>query len=231
MLKNGIKDGIPIGLGYFSVSFSFGILAVACGLNWWEALLISMTNLTSAGQFAGLTIMVAGGPLVELAISQFIINLRYALMSISLSQKVSKGFGGVSRAILGFSITDEIYAVAMGHDGVVTRSYFTGLCIIPYIGWALGTLGGAICGNILPEIICDALGIALYGMFIAIVIPPMKKDSKIVIVVLAAIAISLMFNYVPVINKISSGFAIIISAILAAAIGALLYPKEIDGVT
>ncbi len=226
MLVRGIKDGIPIGLGYFSVSFSFGILAVAEGLTWWEAVLISMTNLTSAGQFAGVTVMAAAGSLAELAVTQFVINLRYALMSISLSQKVSDRFRGVSRAILGFGITDEIYAVAMGHDGPVTRSYFTGLCIIPYIGWALGTLGGAVCGNILPEIICDALGIALYGMFIAIVIPPMKHDRKVVIVVLMAIAVSLVFNYVPVINHISAGFAIIISSIIAAAVGALLFPKD-----
>lgn len=226
MLSKGIKDGIPIGLGYFSVSFSFGILAVAEGLTWWEALLISMTNLTSAGQFAGLTVMTSAGSLAELAMTQFIINLRYALMSISLSQKVNNKFKVFSRAVLGFGITDEVYAVAMGNKGTISRSYFTGLIIIPYIGWALGTLGGAICGNILPEIICDALGIALYGMFIAIVLPPMKHDNKIISVVAIAIIISLIFNYVPVVNNISSGFTIIISSVVAAAIGALLYPKR-----
>lgn len=230
MFGKGLKDGIPIGLGYFSVSFSFGIMVVSKGLTWWEALLISMANVTSAGQFAGLSVMVASGTLVEMAVTQFVINIRYALMSISLSQKVEEKFRGIYRAILGFGITDEIFAVAMGYPGEVKRKYFAGLIVIPYIGWAAGTLAGAVCGNILPDIICDALGIALYGMFIAIVVPPMKKDRRIVVVVLAAMLCSLILNYVPLVNGISSGFAIIISSIIAAGIGAVLFPKkEMEG--
>lgn len=226
MFRRGIKDGIPIGLGYFSVSFSFGILVVAEGFSWWEALLISMTNLTSAGQFAGLTVMATAGSLLEMAVTQFVINLRYALMSISLSQKVDKSFKGVSRAVLGFGITDEIFAVAMNNSRPVTRRYFSGLMTIPYIGWALGTLSGAVCGNILPEIVCDALGVALYGMFIAIVVPPMKRDKRIVLVVCIAILISVILNYVPVFSAISSGFVIIIASVISAGIGAALFPKK-----
>lgn len=230
MFGKGIKDGIPIGLGYFSVSFSFGILVVSHGLSWWEALLISMANVTSAGQFAGLTVMTSAGTLIEMVVTQLVINLRYALMSISLSQKVEEKFSGIYRAILGFGITDEIFAVAMGQPGEVTRRYFAGLMVVPYIGWSAGTLAGAVCGNILPEIVCDALGVALYGMFIAIVVPPMKKNKKVAVVVLIAMCCSLILNYVPLVNGISSGFAIIISSVIAAGIGAVLFPKkEMEG--
>lgn len=151
--KQGIRDGIPIGLGYAAVSFAFGILAVDKDLTVSEAVLISLTNLTSAGQFAGLTIIAELGTLVEMALSQFIINLRYMLMAISLSQKVDDDFKGIWRWILGFAITDEIFAVAIQNPGKIKRNYFMGLTIIPIIGWTLGTLGGALLGNILPAII------------------------------------------------------------------------------
>lgn len=227
----GIKDGIPIGLGYLSVSFTFGIAAVAPGdggnvLTVWQALLISMTNLTSAGQVAGLQIMLTGGTLVEMAISEFIINLRYSLMSISLSQKVNRKFKGIYRWLLGFGITDEIYAVAVLHKGAVGRSYFLGLMTIPYIGWSLGTLLGALSGNLLPAIVCSALGLAIYGMFIAIIIPPMKKSRSTLIVVCIAIILSCLFAYVPGLNKISVGFTIIICAVAASLIGAIFFPVE-----
>ena len=227
----GIKDGIPIGLGYLSVSFTFGIAAVAPSdggnaLTVWQALLISMTNLTSAGQVAGLQIMLHGGTLLEMAISEFIINLRYSLMSISLSQKVNKKFKGIYRWLLGFGITDEIYAVAVLHKGEVSRSYFLGLMTIPYIGWSMGTLLGALSGSLLPTIVCSALGLAIYGMFIAIIIPPMKKSRSTLLVVCIAIVLSCLFAYVPVLNRVSVGFAIIICAVVASLIGAIFFPVE-----
>ena len=227
MLKRGIKDGIPIGLGYFSVSFSFGILAVTNGFSVLQTLLISMTNLTSAGQFAGITVIASMGTMLEMAITQFVINLRYSLMAISLSQKVSKRFNGLSRTVLGFSITDEIFAVAVSKKEV-TRKYFLGLAILPYIGWAFGTLFGAVCGNVLPQIISEALGIALYGMFIAIVVPDMKKNRFVSVVVVVAIVISSLLYYIPALSWISSGFAVIISAVIAAAVGAVLSVKYED---
>ncbi len=229
MIKEGIRDGIPIGLGYFSVSFSFGILAVSGGFEWWEALLISMANLTSAGQYAGITVMAAAGGLVEMAVSQFVINLRYALMSLSLSQRADKKFKGIYRLILGFGITDEIFAVAMNTGKEIKRSYFFGLIIVPYIGWAMGTLAGAVCGNILSSVICDALGIALYGMFIAIIVPAAKKNKAVLFVVAVSVALSCMLYYIPVFDRISSGFAIIICAVIASALGAALFPgREAD---
>ena len=223
--KQGIRDGIPIGLGYAAVSFAFGILAVDKDLTVSEAVLISFTNLTSAGQFAGLTIIAELGTLVEMALSQFIINLRYMLMAISLSQKVDDDFSGIWRWILGFAITDEIFALSMLEENV-SRTYFFGLASISTAGWMLGTTLGAMLGSIVPTVISNALSIALYAMFIAIIIPGMKKDKNIIKVVALAIIIRSGFYYLPIINQLSSGFAMTISALSSAFIGALLFKKE-----
>ena len=222
----GIKDGSPIGIGYFSVSFTFGLAAASSGLGWWEALLVSMMNMTSAGQFAGITVMGAAGSYLEMAVSQFVINLRYALMSISLSQKVDSRFGAGKKLILGFANTDEIFAVAMSREGEVSSRYFAGLASLPYLGWTVGTLVGAVCGNILPKQVSDALGLAIYGMFIAIIVPAMKKDGKILKMVILAVVLSCCICYIPLFGGISQGFAIIICAVAASAVGAICFPME-----
>ena len=219
--KQGIRDGIPIGLGYAAVSFAFGILAVDKDLTVSEAVLISLTNLTSAGQFAGLTIIAELGTLVEMALSQFIINLRYM-------QKVDDDFKGIWRWILGFAITDEIFAVAIQNPGKIKRNYFMGLTIIPIIGWTLGTLGGALLGNILPAIITNALGVALYGMFIAVVVPKARDDSHVFVAVCIAVAISVALKYIPAFVNLSGGFAIIICTVVASLIAAVLFPVEVS---
>ena len=222
----GLKDGSAIGIGYLSVSFTFGLAAVSSGLCWWEALLVSMMNLTSAGQFAGITIMAAAGSYIEMAISQFVINLRYALMSISLSQKVDREFHTAQKMFLGFANTDEIFAVAMSRQGEVSSQYLAGLAVLPYLGWTFGTLAGAVCGNILPQNVSDALGLAIYGMFIAIIVPAMKKDRHICMITMLAVGISVALYYLPGLQKISSGFAVIICAVAASAVGAVCFPVE-----
>ena len=229
-LAKGIRDGTPIALGYFPVSFTFGILAASYGFSWWEATLISMLSLTSAGQFAGLGIMASGGSLLEMALSQLVINLRYSLMSISLSQKVDRTVRGLYRWILAFGNTDEIFAVAMSQQGSVSRRYLFGLILLPFLGWSSGTLCGAVLGAILPARLESALGIAIYGMFIAILVPAAKKSRPVLMVVAIAALLSCLFNYMPGLNRISSGFTIIICSIMASAVGALLFPvkKEED---
>lgn len=223
-LKQGMKDGIPIALGYVSVSFTFGLMAISVGMSWWQAVLISMTNLTSAGQFAGLDIMMAGGTLIEMALSQFIINVRYALMSLSLSQKVDKTWNTFYRFIVGAGITDEIFAVATSRERKVSRNYMFGLITIPYIGWAGGTFAGAVVGGILPEMVRSALGIAIYGMFLAIIIPKARENINYLKVIVIAIVLSCIFRWLPVLNRISSGFVIVICAVVASVVGAALYP-------
>lgn len=227
--NKGLKDGIPIAMGYFSVSVAFGLMAVEGGCTWFEALLISFTNLTSAGQFAGVTVIAGMGTYLEMALTQLVINSRYALMGIALSQKTDSRFKGAWRLILGFAITDEIFAVAIGQDENLSRQYFGGLMSLPIIGWSAGTVFGAILGNIMPEIITNALGIALYGMFIAVVVPKARENLHVLAVVIIAIAISAALYYIPVFSGISAGFAIIICAVIASAVGAVLFPvKEVE---
>lgn len=226
----GLRDGVPIALGYFSVSFSFGILAVGGGLTIFQGALTSLTNMTSAGQFAGLQIIIAGGALLEMVMTQFIINLRYALMSLSLSQKLSEKVTLMQRFIIAFANTDEIFAVAMGHQGSLTFSYMAGLQILPIIGWTSGTAVGAAAGSILPASVTSALNVALYGMFIAVVIPTARKVRPVLLAVILAAAMSSIIYYVPLFSGISAGMSIIICTVAASAAGAVLFPVSEEGV-
>ncbi|MCR5686130.1 MAG: AzlC family ABC transporter permease [Lachnospiraceae bacterium] len=223
--KDGIKDGLPIGLGYLSVSFTFGIMAAGKGLFWWQAVLISLTCLTSAGQLAGIGIMVMPGRYLEMLISQLTINVRYSFMSVSLAQKVEKPFRGIYRWLLGFIMTDEIYAVAVSKKEV-TRAYFSGLGILPIIGWTFGTLFGVLIGSVLPDRLLSALSIAIYAMFIAIVMPEIKKSRAVAVVAALAVVLSCAFTYIPGLKSVPAGIAISICAVVAALVGALVFPVE-----
>ena len=225
----GMHAGIPIGLGYFAVSFTFGIEAVRAGLDIWHAVLISLLNLTSAGQFAGLNVIAAGGSYMELAATQVVINLRYCLMSFSLSQKLEKKAPHAHRFLVSFGVTDEIFGVSAAQEGEVSPYFNYGAMCLAIPGWTLGTLVGAVCGNILPAFIMSALGVAVYGMFLAIIVPPAKKSRPVLLAVLGAMAISCLFTYVPVINQISSGFVIIIATVVAAGVAAVLCPIREEG--
>ena len=220
----GLRDGMPICLGYLSVSFAFGIFAVASGLDFWQAILISMFNLTSAGQLAAVPIIVGAGSLVELVITQLVINARYALMSVSLSQRMGGSIRLRDRFLISFVNTDEVFAVAIGKGEPVGRMYMLGLIIPPFLGWTLGTALGAVAGNILPAVLISAFGIAIYGMFVAIVVPVAIDEKKTALCVVASVAMSCIFNYVSPLNKISGGFIIIICAVTVSLIFALLAP-------
>ncbi|MGN0416832.1 MULTISPECIES: AzlC family ABC transporter permease [Anaerostipes] len=224
--KQGLIDGIPIGLAYVAVSFAFGIAGVAKGIPVWAVTLISATCLTSAGQFAAIISMTAGGSLVELILSQFIINLRYSIMSIAIGQKLIEKANIWNRISMAFGVTDEIFAVSCGRPGEITPKYFYALMTIPWISWTLGTFLGATASRILPVVIRNALGIAIYGMLIGIIIPPAKKDRNILIVIIISMVISLAFHYVKALSFISSGFSIIICTLIAATIGAAVFPVE-----
>lgn len=225
-LKLGLKAGIPIAVGYFGVSFTFGIMAAKVDISPVVAAIISLTNLTSAGQFAGLGLIVAGGSYFEMFLTQLVINLRYSLMSLSLSQKISSAFTTPKRIGLSYGITDEIFAVASARPQEVTPAYLAGLEILPVIGWVGGTFAGAFAGSILPSSVQSALGVALYGMFVAIVLPPARENRHITAVALIALVISCLLYYVPLFSVVSSGFSIIICTVIAAGIGAVLFPIE-----
>lgn len=222
--RNGVSDSIPIGLGYLSVSFGFGIAAATGGMSPLVALIISLTNMTSAGQVAGVGVILAAGSLLEMALTQLTINLRYSLMSISLSQKLDSSFSFIHRAICGFGMTDEIFAVASSKKGSICPKYMYGLIILPYISWSLGTVLGAVAGSLLPDSLKNALGIAIFGMFIAIVLPDAKKSFGVALASLISAAISCALYYIPVFSSIGSGFSIIICSVIASAIVAILCP-------
>ncbi len=219
----GVKDGLPIGLGYLSVAFGFGILCINLGLTAASAVGISLTNLTSAGQVAGVGVIAAGGSLLEMALTQFVINLRYSLMGISLSQKLDNCFTTPHRMLAAFGITDEIFAVAYAKEEKLKPVYMYGLTIISVVGWVSGTLLGAVLGQVLPQVLSDAMGIMLYGMFLAVIIPPSRKDRGILVAVILAALGSMTFTWL--VTFVSAGFAVIISAVLAAGVCALVFPK------
>ncbi len=222
--SSGISAGLPICLGYISVAFVFGIYAVEAGLTPVESLLVSMFNLTSAGQFAAVPIFASLGSLSELALSQAVINLRYALMSVSLSQKFDSKISPVYRFVFAFCNTDEIFAVATSKKGFVSKSFMFGLALLPYLGWSIGTVAGAVAGNILPEQVISALGCAIYAMFIAIVLPEAKSDVSVRFCVLISVILSCIIYFMPVVSDMSEGMRIIIVSVTVSLICALVFP-------
>lgn len=224
--KEGIRDGLPICFGYISVSMAFGLTAVKMGIPVWTAVLISLTNVTSAGQFAGITLMSAVGTYLEIAFTQLIINSRYFLMSLSVSQKVDKNFKMWQRFIAAFGITDEVFAVSMQRRKDLSFPYMAGLILTPVLGWSGGTLIGAVATSLLPTSVTDAMGIALYGMFIAIVVPPAREQKNVLFAVILAIAASYAFTYLPVLKSVSSGWSVIIITVAVSAVAAFLFPVK-----
>ena len=222
----GMRDGMPVCFGYFAVSFAFGIQAVGIGLSVFESAVLSAANVTSAGQFAALGIIAAGASYIELAFTQLIINLRYFLMSCALSQRISPKMSLAHRLGIAYGVTDEIFALSAAQLVPLSPYYNYGLIAVAIPGWILGTLFGAVAGNILPAVLTNALGVALYGMFIAIVVPPAKENKVVAGVALLAMALSALFTWAPLLNTISSGFRIILITVLVSALAACFFPVE-----
>lgn len=227
--SDGVKKGLPIGIGYLAVSFTFGIWCVEGGLPIWMAVLISFSNLTSAGQFAGTGLMLSGAPFFEIGLSVFVINIRYMLMSLALTQKIARNTKIGQKLLFGFGITDEVFAVASTRERTVTAHYMYGLVLTPVIGWSLGTFLGAVTGSLLPERLADAMGIALYAMFIAIIVPPAKKSRPILGAIAISVAVTCILKYVPLFSAVTDGFAMIIATVIGAAVMAVVAPVEDAG--
>ncbi|MBE5756661.1 MAG: AzlC family ABC transporter permease [Clostridiales bacterium] len=221
---DGIKDGLPVCFAYLVVSFTFGIAASGLGINTFWATLISATNLTSAGQFAGIKMIALETGLIEIFIAVFIINSRYMLMSLSLSQSLTEKLGTFKRLCMSFFVTDEIFAIANFRKDRLSFKYFMGLATTPYFGWSIGTLLGSLTNSILPPSLESAMGIALYCMFIAIIIPPAIKSKAITFCIAISVILSVLLYYVPILNKISFGVSIIISALISAGLTAYIFP-------
>lgn len=224
--KNGFIKGIPIGIGYLPVSFTFGLMAAESGLPIWLVIFTSLSNVTSAGQFAGVNLIMAGAGYMEIAITTLVINLRYMLMSLALSQKLEQKIPLWKRMIFGFGITDEVFAIASTEINKITAEYMFGLIGAPIFGWTIGTALGACVSGILPSALQDAMGIALYTMFIAIIVPPAKKAKPIFIVILISVLLTCILKYISWFQFISSGFQTILATVITAGIGAALFPIE-----
>lgn len=222
---DGFKSGMPIILGYLPVGFAFGVIAAGGNISPWLALFISLTNFTSAGQLYGTNLIVQNAGYIEIAAGTLIINIRYMIMSLSLAQKLSK-VPLLKRLIMAFAITDEIFTVASLRNKEITFGYMMGIFSGPYIGWALGTFLGAYSTSLLAKEIQASMGIALYAMFVALLLPEIKKSRAAAVVTGAAVACSCAFRWLPVINRLSYGYVIIICTFIAAGIGAFFFPKE-----
>lgn len=222
--KWGLRDGLSIALAYLPVSFAFGLFAVSQGLSPWQALLISLVNVTSAGQLASVPIFLGTMSFFEMGFTQLIINARYALTSITLSQKLDDTVRFGDRFAIAFMNTDEVFAICAEKQGFLGRKYLYPLIIPPYFGWALGTFAGAYLGMLLPVAIVTILGFIIYGMFFSILLPAAKRNRNVLFAELAAALISSILYFVPWFSFISSGFAVIISAIIASALLAILAP-------
>lgn len=225
LFLKGLKNGIPIFLGYFAVSFTFGIAAKNAGISSWQAVLISATNFTSAGQFAAIDIIVNGLSYTEMALSQLVINLRYCLMSSSLSQRFDEKMRPFHRYLIAFGNTDEVFGVASSYpQSNIPPAYCYGIIAAALPGWISGTAVGALSGSILPHSVLSALSVALYGMFIAIIVPPAKKNRVLLGVITVAMVSSGLFAFLPLLKRISSGFRVIILTVIIAGLAAHFFP-------
>lgn len=226
--KDGLRSGLPISLGYFAVSFSLGILMRNAGLDPLQGLVMSLLNNTSAGEASAVAIIAEGGSTWEIALSQLVINMRYFLMSAALCPHLSPSLSLPRRALIGFDVTDEVFAVLVSAPRPLDEHYAYGVATVTIPGWAAGTVLGIVFGNLLPEGIVNALSLALYGMFIAVVIPQAEKDRRILAVVIFSMALSLVMAAVPALAGLGSGTKTIVLTIITASLAALIWPVEED---
>ncbi|MDD6183626.1 MAG: AzlC family ABC transporter permease [Lachnospiraceae bacterium] len=224
--QKGVKDGIPIALGYFAVSFTLGITAKNAGLTALQAMLASFTLNASAGEFAGFTLIAAGASYLEVAIMEFVANARYLLMSCALSQKIPSDTPLLHRLIIGYDVTDEIFGISIAVPGKLNPFYTFGAIAIAVPGWSIGTYLGVVMGNILPANIVSALSVGLYGMFIAIIIPPARKSKIIAGIVAVSMAASFAFAKLPLVSNISSGVRTILLTVVISALAAYFFPVK-----
>lgn len=224
LFLHGIRDAFPIGLGYFAVSFSLGIAASMAGLNWIQGMFLSLLNNASAGEYAGISAIRDGPSYLAIALLIFTANARYLLMSCALSQKLSPSLPLHHRMLIAFDITDELFGLAIARPGYAEPAYMYGAYLMGMISWAGGTVGGVLAGNVLPAIVVTALSASIYGMFLAIIMPPAKKNRTVLFVVLSGFLLSSICSVLPIISGISESVRIILLTLFIAGTAAILHP-------
>lgn len=222
----GLRDGVPIGLGYFAVSFSLGVAVQGAGLSWFQGLMASWLCTTSTGEYAVFSLIAAGTTVLEIALVTLIINARYLLMSCAMSQRIDPDMPFGHRFLLAFHLTDELFGIAIARRGNVNPYYSYGAFAVAVPGWSLGTALGTVVGGILPLWLTSALGVALYGMFIAIFVPPALKDKVIMGLITVCFAASYAAEHLPLIRDLSSGMRIILLTVVLSSAAALLFPRK-----
>jgi len=220
----GIKIGIPICLGYFAVAFSLGITAKNAGLSAFQAALTSLLLNASAGEYAAFAVIAASGSYIEIALTEFIANARYLLMSCSLSQKLSDKAKLPHRLLMSIAVTDELFASSIGEEGKVNPSFYFGMMSVAMPGWCFGTLLGVVIGNILPARVVSALSVGLFGMFIAIVVPAAKRKRAVLLAVICAMILSFSIELIPLLSSLSSGIKIVVLTVIISSAAAILCP-------
>lgn len=228
-IKEGVRDGIPIGTGYFVVAFSLGIVARNAGLTPWEGFVASFLNNASAGEYAGFSLMAVNSSYLELAIVTLIANARYLLMSTALSQRFSPTTGTLHRVLVGFDVTDELFGIAIARHGAIDPFYSYGAFVPALSGWSVGTALGIVMGNVLPARAVSAFSVALYGMFLAIIIPPARQSRVVLGCVAVSFLASLVFSVAPFVATLSPGTRTIILTVVISSIAALVFPVSDEG--
>ncbi len=226
--RDGMRDGFPIGLGYLAVSFSLGIAARNIGLDAFQAFLTSLLCNASAGEYAGISLIGASAAYIEVAVMTLIVNARYLLMSCAMSQRMNPKTGLFHRLVMSFYITDELFAVSIARPGYLNPYYTYGAVLTASPLWAIGTALGAIAGNLLPLRLVSAFSVALYGMFLAVIIPPARKNKILALIIVFCFAVSFAATYLPVISDISAGTRTIVITVVISSAAALIFPKKQD---
>ena len=224
--KKGLVDGIPIALGYFAVAFTLGIVAKNSGLSAFQAMLAAALTNASAGGNAGFTLIGENASFLEMALTQLVVNARYLLMACALSQKLSPKTSTLHRSLIAFDVTDEVFGISVSVKGTLNPFYNYGAMTVSIPGWALGAFFGVIMGNVLPNSVVSALSVGLYGMFLAIIIPPARKNKIIAVLVMVSMALSFVFSKLPLLSSISSGMRVIVLTVLISLAAAVLFPRE-----
>jgi predicted branched-subunit amino acid permease len=225
-MREGIRDAVPVMAGYFAVSFALGITMKRAGLTPWQGFWMSLLNNASAGEYAGLAMITAGAPLWELALMTLIANARYLLMSCALSQKLSPKVSVGSRLAIGFDVTDELFGLAVARPGKLDPCYYYGAMLLALPGWALGTMTGVVAGQALPQVLVGALGVALYGMFLAVIIPPCRKSRVLGGLVALSFAASFACSVLPLLKTLSGGTRTILLTVILSALAAWKFPVK-----
>ena len=231
IFQEGMKDAIPIGLGYFAVAFSLGIAARNAGMNAVQGFLLSFLNNASAGEYAGITVIAANASYIEIAVVTLIANARYLLMSCAMGQRLKPGLSFGHRLLMGYDITDELFGIAISRPGYLEPFYTYGAMLTAIPCWAAGTACGIIAGNIMPARVVSALSVSLFGMFLAIIVPPAKKDKVVAALIILAFATSYVASCLPVVSSISEGTRTIILTVILSAGAAYFFPIHTEGGT